>query len=339
MIDNILVSVVLPVYNCSTYIDEAVQSIISQTHRNIELLIIDDSSIDGTTEKLSAWERLDNRVRSVRNETNSGEGESRSRGIRLAKGDFIAFMDGDDISFPDRIEKQLSYLIAHPEIDVLGTGCQILGQEKTITLPSDHEAIAVGFLLDSMIVNPTTMFRAVRLKQITRLYLEPFAPALDYEFFVYLLGKGFRFANLSDILLYYRIHGSNISITKYDNLLLARKQITTSQISKLYPNASAEFIDFLLATHYSSKFVTEEIKDKLPAYLSDLKYLKKINNNVNLYDKLIFGNFVEMTLQKTFKMMRKKYSLSRVFLIRLLYSLKVTKRLLIVSFYRQGISS
>jgi glycosyltransferase involved in cell wall biosynthesis len=331
MIDNILVSVVLPVYNCSTYIDEAVQSILHQTHKNIELLIIDDGSTDGTTEKLKAWEKCDSRICVIYKVCNSGVADSRSRGIRMARGEFIALMDADDIAFTERITKQLSYLVAHPEIDVLGGSYQILGQEKTITLPENHAAIAVGLLLDCTIANPTTMFRAARLMQMPRLYLETFAPAEDYEFFVFLMENGLKFANLPDILLRYRAHESNISKTKSDNLALARKQITTSQISKLYPNASAEFVNFLLATHYSSKFVTEEVKNKLPVYLSDLKYLKKINNRVNLYDKLIFGNFVEMTLQKTFKMMRKKYSFSRVFFIRLLFALEIIKRLFTTS--------
>jgi glycosyltransferase involved in cell wall biosynthesis len=332
MIEGILVSVVLPAYNCSKYIDEAVQSILQQTHRNLELLIIDDGSTDGTTEKIRAWEKRDDRIYLICKERNSGVADSRSRGIRMAKGAFIALMDGDDISFPERIAKQLAYLISHPEIDILGSGYQILGQEKTITLPKNHAAIAVGLLLDCMIANPTTMFRAARLKEIPRLYLESFAPAEDYEFFIYLLGNGLKFANLTDILLYYRTHGSNISKTKYDNLAFARKQITTSQLSKLSPNASEGFVEFLLSTHYSTKFVTEEIKDMLPTYLSELKYLQTINNKVNLYDKAIFGDFVEMTLRKTLRMMRKKYSFSRIFVIYLLYSLKITKQRFTTSF-------
>jgi glycosyltransferase involved in cell wall biosynthesis len=116
------VSVIMPCYNTAGFIDQAVCSVIVQTYSDWELLIIDDFSSDGTWEKVQKY--ASEKVRIFRNESNRGNSFTINRGISLATGLYIAKMDSDDLSFPERIEKQLLFLETHPDVDVVG--CQVI---------------------------------------------------------------------------------------------------------------------------------------------------------------------------------------------------------------------
>jgi len=101
------ISVIMPVYNRAEFIGEAIQSILSQTYKNFELIIIDDASTDNTLKVISEFTD-DDRILLLKNKKNEGVAATRNRGIEIAKGEFIAFMDSDDISLPQRFEKQVN---------------------------------------------------------------------------------------------------------------------------------------------------------------------------------------------------------------------------------------
>lgn len=105
--DTELVTVVMPVYNADRFLREAVDSVVSQTYRNWELLILDDCSTDKSLQIAHEYEQMDCRIRVVESEHNSGVAKVRNRGIREAKGEYIAFLDSDDIWTPDKLEKQV----------------------------------------------------------------------------------------------------------------------------------------------------------------------------------------------------------------------------------------
>ena len=120
-----LVSVVMGAYNCSTTVDEAVESIVGQTYPNWELVVCDDHSSDGTYDLLLAWQaRYPDRIIVLRNERNSKLSFTLNRCLDVASGELIARMDGDDISVPDRLERQVAFLDRHPEVDLVGTAMQ-----------------------------------------------------------------------------------------------------------------------------------------------------------------------------------------------------------------------
>lgn len=102
-----LVSIVMPAYNCEKYIDEAINSVLAQTYKNWELLVIDDGSKDATFQILSEFSKNDYRIKPLKNEKNLGVSATRNRGIELASGEWIAFLDSDDIWNPSKLEKQL----------------------------------------------------------------------------------------------------------------------------------------------------------------------------------------------------------------------------------------
>jgi len=137
------VSVVMPVYNTRPYLEEAIASIFAQTYRNWELVIVDDFSTDGSWEYVCGIR--DPRVRVARNERNMRNSYTLNRGIALATGEYIAKMDADDVSFPERIERQMEYLREHPEVDAVGCGLYRVDRDlKLITVnipPAAHRDI------------------------------------------------------------------------------------------------------------------------------------------------------------------------------------------------------
>src|SRR5919106_3261019 len=120
MISTPKVSVVMPAYNAAVYLDEAVTSILNQTFREFEFIIINDGSTDDTASILDKYEKSDTRI-SVYHQENQGMIAALNRGCRLARGEYIARMDADDVSFRDRLEKQVEYIEKHPQIGILGT--------------------------------------------------------------------------------------------------------------------------------------------------------------------------------------------------------------------------
>src|SRR5687768_15279009 len=114
------VSVVMPAYNAGAYLRDAVNSILEQTFRNFEFIIINDGSSDETASILQEFERVDSRMR-VFHQENQGMIAALNRGCRAARGEYIARMDADDVSHVDRLERQLDYMIRRPHIGILGT--------------------------------------------------------------------------------------------------------------------------------------------------------------------------------------------------------------------------
>src|SRR5438105_464155 len=137
---NPQVSIVMSVYNGQPFLEETVKSILSQTFTDYEFVIIDDSSVDDTWEVLTRYADHDQRLVLRRNERNMGVVLSLNRGLDLAKGKFIVRQDADDISLPQRIEKQVNYLEAHPECGLVGTDLQFVDING---VPLDHNSHVV----------------------------------------------------------------------------------------------------------------------------------------------------------------------------------------------------
>ena len=141
------ISVVMPVYNVEiSMLEEAVNSILSQTFQDFEFIIIDDASNDDTYNYLNGIK--DERIILIRNSEHLGITKSLNIGLKEAKGKYIARMDGDDISLPQRFEKQYEYMESHPDVIVCGTGVEIFGErsKKYCRKISDPESYRVLLL-------------------------------------------------------------------------------------------------------------------------------------------------------------------------------------------------
>ena len=124
---NVLVSVLMGIYNCEDTLAESIDSILSQTHENWELILCDDCSRDGTYALAMQYAKKDSRIVLLKNEKNLTLGPTLNRCLAVAKGKYCARMDGDDVSVPQRFEKQVDFLESNPEFDVVGTYMQAYG--------------------------------------------------------------------------------------------------------------------------------------------------------------------------------------------------------------------
>ncbi len=199
------ISVLLPVYNCPTYVGAAIESILNQTFEDFELLIIDDGSTDDTPQVLTSYS--DSRIRHIRHE-NKGLAGTLNVGIELALGKYIARQDQDDISLPERLEKQLAYMEEHPECGLLGTWAHIMEGERLVDRlhrhPADPSAIQYALLLNNPFVHSSVMIRKSVLEKVGGYSTDPARqPPEDYELWSRLARQA-QVANLSEVLLHYR---------------------------------------------------------------------------------------------------------------------------------------
>ncbi len=201
-----VVSVVLPVYNGALYLRAALDSMWAQTFTDFELIVVDDGSTDTTPAILA--ECADPRLVVQRMETNTGLPAALNRGLAAARGTYIARMDADDVSLPERLARQVAYLQAHPALDVLGTGYTAIttdGQPLfTHQPPPTHGQIAWNLLF----FNPVTLIMARRDVLVAAGgYSVDFPVAQDYELWTRLIDHA-QFANLPDPLFLYRRLGN-----------------------------------------------------------------------------------------------------------------------------------
>ncbi|MDI6034175.1 glycosyltransferase family 2 protein [Flavobacterium sp. LB2P84] len=202
------ITVLMPVYNCELYIREAVDSILNQSYADFELLIIDDASSDETVSIIKKY--TDDRIHLIQKKSNQGLIDSLNLGLQVAKGKYIARMDGDDISLPDRFTKQVAFLDNNDEIVVCGSIFKILGSNELIKVPEFHNDIALVLLRNNCIAHPSVMLRAETIHKNKIVYDGSKIAAEDYAMWGKLVNYG-KLHNLQECLLEYRIHDKQVS--------------------------------------------------------------------------------------------------------------------------------
>lgn len=217
-----LVSVVMPAYNASLHIREAVDSILNQTYKNIELIAVNDGSTDDTLDILNEYAKKDKRVVIVSRE-NKGVAESLNDGLKKASGKYIARMDADDCSLPHRIKTQVEFLESHPEIGICGANIYINDKSNIRKYPLTDEDIRKFLYLGSAFAHPVVMFRKSFVDDGV-IHYNPDFPAEDYEQWTRLVLKT-KAANIEEPLLIYRVDGNNISVRKLGLMLEASHRI------------------------------------------------------------------------------------------------------------------
>ena len=212
-----LVSAILTVFNEKIlYLQECIRGILCQSYKNIELIIVDDSTDKNTIDYLTNIAGSDARIKYIHNKEKLGFVKSLNKGLSCAKGDYIARVDSDDIQRIDRFEKQTAFLDAHPEIGIVGSLFEkidergkVLGIRRYSELP---ESITKQMTIKNAVAHPTVMIRREVLA-CTGFYDESFPKAEDYELWMRALRKGIKIANINEPLVKYRIS----DIVKRDN--------------------------------------------------------------------------------------------------------------------------
>lgn len=206
-----LLSVVMPVRNCGIYIRTAIDSILGQTFRNFEFIIIDDGSTDRTTEIVQSYQ--DERIIFYR-EAGRGVANSLNKGISSAKGEFIARQDADDISEPTRFELQLNTLCASESLGLIGTWANLIDEYgaiiRAISPPCSNKDIQKQLLTSNLFVHGSVMMRRAALEDVG-LYREEFLLSQSYDLWLRLAEK-YKVENIPRILYRYRIWPKGVSV-------------------------------------------------------------------------------------------------------------------------------
>lgn len=210
------VSVLMPVYRTNEeYLREAISSILAQTYSDFEFLILDDCPEDDRELIVKSYK--DRRIKYLRNETNMGISESRNKLVDMARGEYLAVMDHDDVSLPERLEKQVDYLDAHPDVGVVGCWTDVFPDNKGLYFPSDDFKIKSLMMNICAVVHPSSMLRKSVLIENKIRYEKEYSPAEDYKLWCSLM-EFTRFYNISEVLFRYRSHDHRTSVLqKKDN--------------------------------------------------------------------------------------------------------------------------
>jgi glycosyltransferase involved in cell wall biosynthesis len=283
--DKPLITVLMPVYNCELYVLEAVNSILNQTYAHFEFLIIDDASIDNTVSIVKR--QLDSRIQLIEKPINTGYTNSLNYGLKIAKGKYIARMDGDDVSFPERLAKQVAFLETHPETVLCGTNYKIIGNNKKISIPETDSAIKVALLKGNCICHPSVMFRKEVIDRFSIIYDTSKEPAEDYDMWVRLLSYG-KLHNLEDVLLEYRLHTTQVSRKRVEEQKRTDVEMKFQLFNYLDLELNSSDINFL------NKFFNEiEIVDFCDGKLFKAIQIKLSNSNLNcFFDPIGFKQYL-----------------------------------------------
>ncbi|MDR1544414.1 MAG: glycosyltransferase family 2 protein [Prevotellaceae bacterium] len=307
------ISILMPCFNVEKYVAEAIESMLNQTFGNFELLILDDCSTDRTAEIVKSF--ADKRIVYHKNETNLGLSENLNVGIRLAKGEYIARMDGDDISVPERLEKQAAVLEKHPEIDICGAGFKWFGtRTSTVFHPKNHEEIKAQMLFGCPVIIP--IFRKNVIIENNLWYRTSAFPAEDYMFWAECVRVA-KIYNIQEILFYYRMHESQISTEKHAIQIQKSNEVKLFVLNYLNPNFTEKEKRYFLEQFACSKI---ENKADLTQFKQFAKLLEQKNNELKnfnakvLHKKLrnhIKGAMYAFSLKKYFE---NGYNLKHFFL-------------------------
>lgn len=206
------VSVLMPAYNAEKYIGLAIQSILDQTYKNFEFIILDDCSKDHTWEIIQKYAKEDKRIITIHNEANLKIAETLNKGLKECKGKYIVRMDADDWSYPNRIEKQVEFMEKNPEISVSGGSTLVCNKDMRPLgirhYPISDEEIKESILRLNPIAHPASIWRKEFLFK-TRLYPHIIG-AEDYALIVELSSFS-KLGNIEDVLIKFRVHSKSAS--------------------------------------------------------------------------------------------------------------------------------
>lgn len=228
------ISVLVPAYNAEKFIDDTINAVLAQTFQDFELIILNDASTDKTAEHIAKYR--DPRIVYAENEQNLGITASRNKLVDMARGEYIAVLDHDDICLPHRLETQFNFLNNHPEISMAGSWFELFCPTSAPWFR--RFAVNLGWVWchplfptlkdarkGNVLMHPTMMYRRKDFEQNDIRYSADMSPAEDYHLVYQALKKGLLAANIPQILLKYRLYGGNCSIKRKKQMNLADRKI------------------------------------------------------------------------------------------------------------------
>ncbi|WP_281847507.1 glycosyltransferase family 2 protein [Olleya namhaensis] len=298
MINNTpLITVLLPVYNVEKYIEEAIQSVLDQTFEDFEILVIDDCSTDNTLEIVETIN--DDRIKIIKKEANKGLIDSLNLGFSLAKGKYIARMDGDDVNELTRFEKQFNVLESNPDLIACGSWIKYFGGHESIIKHCEkHDAIVAQMLVKCPMSLGCCMLRTSAVIKfsfnIAKIHVE------DYDFWSRIAWEG-KLYNVQEVLYHYRSHESQISS------LFKDIQVKGDMGIQLFLFKKIEYDEKKYSDSFFKKFLLrqEHIKvEELELFINCFKEIEALNKKKRVFEtrelKIILNQIKRSVIYKIY---------------------------------------
>ncbi|MCX6720122.1 MAG: glycosyltransferase family A protein [Candidatus Staskawiczbacteria bacterium] len=270
------VSIIMPVYNVEKYIEEAIESILAQSFFNFEFLIFNDGSTDRTLEIIQRFN--DPRIKFFDSKENHGYLFHLNQGIKIARGEYILRMDGDDISLPCRIDKQVKFMDKHFEIGAAGSWAITIGARRNIkiTTETNPELLRCRLFFSNPLVHPTMIIRTSVLRRYNLLYDPEYYHTEDYKLWLD-ISRYSELANIPEVLLKYRIHPAQISSVFHSNQCSHAERIAFD----LFLSLGVQPISEIIKMHVSLGF--GKLDFDLKTIESWFLELQRANKNTRIY--------------------------------------------------------
>ena len=280
------VTVLMPTYNVAPWVEEAIQSVLNQTYRDFELLVVDDGSTDDTLDRVRTID--DPRIRIASFPNNVGLADNLNRGLDIIDTELVARMDGDDIVEPDWLETGINVLDTHPEVGICSFGFQFFGAKTSLVrFPEHHEDSKAQMLFGCTIIVPVlrkSVFTDNRLRYSTEAF-----PAEDYMMWA----NAYRVTqvyNVQRTLFHYRTHASQISTARREAQIVKSNEVRLKMLHWLNPNFADEEKRYFLDVFVPCKIESKEDITKLKRFAQLL-----ISRNT-------LGNYSNEALRHKFKL-------------------------------------
>ena len=314
------ISVLMPVYNAEEFLDESIKSVLLQTFIDFKLIILDDASTDNSLKIIQQYAQLDQRIEFSCNKTNQGKSNSRNILLQKANTEFIAWMDADDISMPQRLKIQYNFLQNNPEIDIVGSwGRKIYAQNKTSIFPTPIKSnnIHYNFILWNGIIQSSSLFHHNLITEKKIKYDENLSSAVDYQFWADIANFA-KFDNIPKPLIFYRIHQEQESTKNINRQQTCHLKIVQKNLKKFSIVCSNNILSqFLFFTPLQ------------PLQKQEILFFVKEVLNLKIKQSLYSGYFKKKVLRQYYKYLRFFYprNYNRIFIkdfgINNFYSIKL----------------
>ena len=280
-----LLSVIMPVFNAENFVEEAVSSLVRQTLSDLEIVIVDDGSTDNSMKIIEAVD--DPRVRIVRHSENRGLAAARNTGLYAAHGEYIAWLDADDVSHPRRLERQISFMRKHPEISLCGTWVKTIGKPAGVKwrYPTEPDVLRCRMLFDDPLATSSIVFHRMHINDTRIEFNERYAPAEDYDLWER-ISRRQRSSNVAQFLTYYRMHCAQTSVRKYERQRIAVWEIQQRQLAELGIEATDD--EKALHLELGADWNFRGTKEVLEASEAWLRRLVEANKKAHVYPEPAF---------------------------------------------------
>lgn len=293
----------MSVFNAEKYLGECIRSILEQTFTDFEFVIINDASTDSSPDIIRSFK--DKRIRLLNNRTRSYP--TRNKGLKVARGKYICIMDADDISLPNRFERQVLFMNNNPEFGLAGSGYRVIGHDQDLYRESDYEKIKVHLLRNCIFIHPSVIIRHDLLKKYNLRYIRKYYYASDYDFLAR-AARNFPVTNIPEVLMHYRIHGEQVTMRFREEQAAYADEISLEQVRYLGINPT-EMDARMHINLLHGKHIDNSNKNKVYKWIEKVK---KANKKAGFYDKDELETFFEALLsQQAFFRETKKMSHER----------------------------